>query len=143
MQENTIFYPKNEYFIQYKCGFFIWTYSGFIDSPIMVSFGTSSQARREERWVDEKVQTKNLFQWIVHPTIVNNRSPYIAYKAIMGEGAIKNRYFYLNTLEDIWGQRKADLGLFTWLFPFLFRHYELATIAKNFELKKIYFFQNI
>jgi len=30
----------NEYFIQYKCGFFIGTHFGLIDSPITASFGT-------------------------------------------------------------------------------------------------------
>jgi len=34
-----IFFLKNEYFSQYKCGFFIWVHSDLIDSPITVSFG--------------------------------------------------------------------------------------------------------
>jgi len=48
-QEKGIFFPKNEHFIEYKRGFFIWTHLCLIDSPIVVTFGTSPYARMEER----------------------------------------------------------------------------------------------
>jgi len=50
-----LFSSKNEYFIQYKCGFFIQIHFDLRYSPIIVSLSTSLWARREERLVDEKV----------------------------------------------------------------------------------------
>jgi len=68
------YFPKNEYFIQYKCGFSIQFRPIPISySLVPVSFDTFPYAKKKERWMDEKVQTKNLSQWIVHPTIVYNR----------------------------------------------------------------------
>jgi len=48
-KKKEFFFPKNEYFIEYKRGFFIQTHPCLIDSPIAVTFGTSPCTRMEER----------------------------------------------------------------------------------------------
>ena len=52
-QKKDVFFFKNLYFIQYKCGFFTRTHFGLIDSPIMViALALLSLSRRKrDEWM--------------------------------------------------------------------------------------------